>query len=241
MHFLALATDYDGTLAHHGVVTPDTVVALRRFKETGRRVILVTGREMPDLRTVFPEIGLFDRIVAENGALIVDPATGEERPMAPAPPAAFVETLEARGVGPISVGRVIVATWEPHQDTVLEVIRDLGLELQVIFNKGAVMVLPAGVNKAVGLDAALRELGLSAHNVVGVGDAENDHAFLRACGCSAAVANALQSVKDEADIRLAADHGPGVIELVERICRDDASIVAGDRHGLPAPGAPGIE
>ena len=61
----------------------------------------------------------------------------------------------------------------------LEAIRDLGLELQIIFNKGAVMVLPAGVNKASGLAVALARLGLSPHNVVGVGDAENDHAFLR--------------------------------------------------------------
>src|SRR5207249_1657347 len=71
------------------------------------------------------------------------------------------------------------ATWEPHETRVLEAIRELGLELQVIFNKGAVMVLPAGVNKATGLQVALNELELSAHNVVGVGDAENDHAFLR--------------------------------------------------------------
>ena len=48
----------------------------------------------------------------------------------------------------------------------------------MIFNKGAVMILPSGVNKATGLAAALEELGLSPHNVVGVGDAENDHAFL---------------------------------------------------------------
>ena len=59
-------------------------------------------------------------------------------------------------------------------------IRDLGLELDVIFNKGAVMILPAGVNKGTGLEAALKELQLSAHNVVGVGDAENDHAFFSA-------------------------------------------------------------
>ena len=61
----------------------------------------------------------------------------------------------------MSTGRVIVATWEPHETIVLETIRDLGLELQVIFNKGAVMVLPAGVNKATGLAAALEQLGLS--------------------------------------------------------------------------------
>ena len=73
----------------------------------------------------------------------------------------------------------------------LETIRDLGLELQVIFNKGAVMVLPGGMNKAAGLKAALEDVDISPHNVVGVGDAENDHAFLRICECSAAVANAL--------------------------------------------------
>ena len=72
------------------------------------------------------------------------------------PPPEFVATLRARGVGPISVGRSIVATWEPHENTVLQTIRDLGLELQVIFNKGAVMVLPAGVNKASGLQGGAR-------------------------------------------------------------------------------------
>ena len=80
------------------------------------------------------------------------------------------------------------------------------------------MVLPPGVNKATGLLAALDEMELSAHNVVGVGDAENDHAFLRACGCAAAVANALPMVKEAADIKLIRDHGAGVAELIERIC-----------------------
>jgi hypothetical protein len=116
---------------------------------------------------------------------------------------------------------------------VLEIIRDLGLELQIIFNKGAVMVLPPGVNKASGLNAALRELELSAHNVVAVGDAENDHAFMNACGCAAAVANALPLVKDEADIVLAGARGAGVVELVERILRDDAAMIPAARHGIP--------
>ena len=52
----------------------------------------------------------------------------------------------------------------------LEAIRELGLELQIIFNKGAVMVLPAGVSKASGLEAALALLKLSPHNLVGIGD-----------------------------------------------------------------------
>ena len=96
-----------------------------------------------------------------------------------------------------------MATWSPYETVVLETIRDMGLELQVIFNKGAVMVLPSGVNKGTGLAAALEELELSAHNVVGVGDAENDHAFLKVCECSVAVANALPALKERADAPVA--------------------------------------
>lgn len=232
MYFLALATDYDGTLAHGGVVAEETLAALRRFKETGRRLILVTGRELDDLRRVFRDVALFDRVVAENGALLFDPATETRRALADPPPELFVERLKARRIEPLSIGEVIVATWEPEEKVVLDVIRELGLELQIIFNKGAVMVLPPGVNKATGLAAALDELGLSSHNVVGVGDAENDHAFMSACGASAAVANALPSLKADADFVLEASHGAGVAELVERMIADDTALVT-ERHGIP--------
>ena len=132
----------------------------------------------------------------------------------------FVDTLRARDV-PVSEGRCIVATGEPYQNAVLEVIRELGLELQIIFNKGAVMVLPAGVNKASGLEAALALLELSAHNVVGVGDAENDHAFLRSCGFAVAVANALPMLKEASDFVTEEPRGAGVAALARRMMVDD--------------------
>ncbi len=232
MYFLALATDYDGTIAHHGVVDAPTLEALERLKKTGRRLILVTGRELPDLKRVFPELMLFDLVVAENGALLYEPATEKEHCIAPAPPAAFVEALRRRGVTPLSAGRSIVATWEPHETTVIEVIRDMALDLQIIFNKGAVMILPAGMNKAAGLKAGLKHLGLAEPNVVAVGDAENDHAFLLSCGCSAAVANALATVKDECDVVLENHHGAGVAELVAMILREDVRMLPTRRHGL---------
>ena len=56
----------------------------------------------------------------------------------------------------------------------LDAIHELALELHIIFNKGAVMVLPGNVNKAWGLKRALKPLCLSLHNVVGIGDTEND-------------------------------------------------------------------
>ncbi|HEX6241811.1 MAG TPA: HAD-IIB family hydrolase [Polyangiales bacterium] len=234
MRYLALATDYDGTFAHDGTVAPSTLEALRKLKESGRRAVLVTGRELDDLRRVFPELNVFDRIVAENGAQVFTPESGEELLLGDVPSPEFVALLEARGVSPLSVGRVIVATWEPHQHTVLAAIKELGLELQVIFNKGAVMVLPSGVNKASGLRAALKELGLSPHNVVGVGDAENDHALLAGCEVGVAVQNALPMLKERADWVTEGARGAGVEQLIARMIENDLGELAPrlTRHDL---------
>jgi HAD superfamily hydrolase (TIGR01484 family) len=232
MRYHALAADYDGTLATHGRIDDATWDALRRLRDSGRKLIMVTGRELEELLGILQSPEIFDRIVAENGGLVYTPATKEIRTVAEAPPPAFVEELKRRGVDRLQVGRVIVATWEPHQDTALHVIRDLGLELQVIFNKGAVMILPSGVNKATGLAAALADLGLSRHNVAAVGDAENDHALLDQAECGVAVANALPALKDRADLVMSCDHGAGVTELIDHLVEDDLADIHLLRHHL---------
>ena len=220
MRYLALCCDYDGTLAQDGQVSATTLAALERLRASGRVPVLVTGRELADLEQVCPRLDLFSHVVAENGALLYRPDSRKLRLLADPPPPRFAAALRERGV-PVSVGRVIVATWRPHEARVLETIRDLGLELQVIFNKDAVMVLPAGVNKATGLAQALATMGLSAHNAVGVGDAENDHAFLNLCECAVAVANALPTLQERADYVTAGDHGAGVSELIAELLEND--------------------
>jgi hydroxymethylpyrimidine pyrophosphatase-like HAD family hydrolase len=215
-----LATDYDGTLAANGRVARTTVAALERVRASGRRLILVTGRHLADLKSVFPLLDRFQRVVAENGGLLYDPANNEELMLCEPPPERLLALLRDRGV-PFVVGRTVIATWEPHQGTVIDAIRELGLDSQVIFNKGAVMVLPSGVNKGSGLGAALKSLSLSAHNVVGIGDAENDHALLASCECGFAVANALPALKERADVVTHAGDGAGVEELIEQLLQDD--------------------
>ncbi|MCA1559792.1 MAG: HAD hydrolase family protein [Acidobacteria bacterium] len=141
-----------------------------------------------------------------------------------APPPALLEAL-ARHAVPLSVGHSIVATVEPYEHQVLATIHDLGLEWHVIFNKGSVMALPADVTKATGLAPALNALGVSAQETVGVGDAENDQAFLRACGLAVAVQNALPSVKERAHLVTAGARGAGVVELVERLLAGDLDAI----------------
>lgn len=221
MRYLALATDYDGTLAHDGHVKKDTLAALARLRSSGRKVILVTGRELPELRSVFPGIAACDCVVAENGALLYWPAEDREDVLGEPVQPSFIEEMTRLEVKPFSVGRVIFATWRPHETVVLEAIQRLGLGYQIIFNKRAVMVLPANVNKASGLHAALTKLEILPEQVVGIGDAENDHAFLDACGVAVAVANALEPLKQKCDLVTSGDHGRGVIELIDRMLADD--------------------
>jgi hydroxymethylpyrimidine pyrophosphatase-like HAD family hydrolase len=232
-----LATDYDGTLASEGAVSAPTIQALETLRASGRKLLMVTGRELPDLRRVFPEIGLFDAVVAENGALLYRPDGGEE-PLGPAPPLAFLDELRRRKVEPLAVGRGVVATLSSNQAKVAAAIDALELPWRMILNKDSVMCLPEGVDKASGLVAGLHALGQTPAEVVGVGDAENDHSFLAACAVSAAVGNALPALKAEVDLVTEGDEGVGVTWLIGRLLDGALDRLASERGpALSAPAA----
>jgi hydroxymethylpyrimidine pyrophosphatase-like HAD family hydrolase len=227
MRYHALAVDYDGTAASDDRLSNAAALAIERLRISGRRAVLVTGRRVSDLLRLCPRIAVFDLVVAENGAIVYDPHRREEIPLATPLPAQFAARLRERGVAPVEVGTVVVATHDPHGAVMLEVIRELGLEVQVIFNRSAVMALPPGVNKATGLDVALRKLGLSRHEVVGIGDAENDHSLLEYCECGVAVANAVPSLKAVAALVTRGVNGVGVAELADELIANDLNHMGG--------------
>jgi hydroxymethylpyrimidine pyrophosphatase-like HAD family hydrolase len=227
MRYLALATDYDGTLATDGQADPAALSALERLRLSGRRSILLSGRRLDDLLTVFPRLRLFDYVVAENGAVLYEPRTREQTCLGKLPSAEFLERLRKLTDNAITVGRVVVSTWMPHHVPVLQAIQETGLDLQIVFNKEAVMVLPSGISKASGLEHALRKLGLSRHEAVGIGDAQNDYSFLERCECAVAVGNALPSIRALAAFTTSGDAGRGVKELIEELIADDLSRMHG--------------
>jgi len=167
---------------------------------------------------------MFDRVVAENGAVLYDPQRDATGLLAQPPPRQFIAALHDRGVNPLYLGQVVVATVEPNEVMALEVIRDLGLELEIIFNKGSVMILPTGINKASGLAAALEELEILPMETIAAGDAENDHALLTMTGCGVAVANALDSLKADADLLTSEPNGAGVRQLIDALLGDNPRI-----------------
>jgi hypothetical protein len=231
MRFRVLACDYDGTVASQGILEPDTVDSIRRLRESGRRVVLVTGRILDELLDICDDVDVFDLAVVENGALLYNPATGRQQLLAPTLPRRFVAALQAQAVTPLSVGRAILSTWEPFESAVVHTIHEMELDLQIVFNKHSVMVLPASVNKATGLTVALDRPGETAEATVAVGDAENDLVMLGMAGCAVAVGNALTSVKERADLVMPGRAGEGVRELIDQIVADDlASALARAVH-----------
>lgn len=221
MRFAAVAVDYDGTLATEGLVQAPTVGALEQLIASGRQCILVTGRMLRELLPLFPQAELCARIVAENGAVLYRPSTREQRLLAPQASTALADALRAKGVMPLDIGDSIIATVRPHEVTVMEAIRDLGLEHQVIFNRESVMILPPGINKASGLKAALEELKLSPHNVVGIGDSENDHALFQASELAVAVNSAVPTLREAADWVTMRPNGAGTAEAMLALVADD--------------------
>jgi HAD superfamily hydrolase (TIGR01484 family) len=220
------ATDYDGTIAERNQVSETTARTLARVRATGRKVVLVTGRLLPDLQRVCPDAErMFDAIVAENGATVYFPERREVRRLGDAPEPALVEALQRRGVR-LDVGTSILATDAPFAEAAVAAIRETGVERTLVFNKDALMLLPGGVTKGTGLAAVLTALQLSAHNTVAVGDAENDHAFLAMSECAVAVADAVPALRERADYVTRAPAARGVVEFIEEhLLRDIVDIV----------------
>lgn len=210
--FHAVAVDFDGTLTESGYPDPGVLAALDETRAGGLRVVIVTGRILAELQAVFPDAGEHaDLIVAENGAVL---ARGDLRRCLAAPvPVSLATALTRRGVA-CRHGEVLLACHGADEHVVLEEVRRLGLECQLTRNRAELMVLPAGVSKGTGLAAGLAELGISAHNAIAVGDAENDHSLLAAAELGVAVANAVSALKAGADIVLAEADGQGVASFL---------------------------
>jgi hydroxymethylpyrimidine pyrophosphatase-like HAD family hydrolase len=200
MEWRALASDYDGTLAHDAVADPANVRALEEWRASGRKLILATGRQTHDLLSAFPSAGFADLIVSEDGAVLYEPATGREELLVEPPSEEFWRRLKDLRVRPLDRGRVVVASERSQAHLVAQAIRETGAEVRVSLNRGSLMVLPRAVGKARGVAAAAARLGIGLEFVAAVGDAENDLEMLEACGLGAAVADAVPEVRARARV-----------------------------------------
>jgi len=229
----AVAIDYDGTLTDGSRPSAALLAAVRDVRASGRKCILVTGRILAELRDVFPDVAEhFDAIVGENGAVAAGGRSGvDDRALAPPVALELEDALRVLGL-PVRRGHVLLASEAVYDPIVNQEIGRLGLECQIVRNRGELMILPAGVSKGTGLIHALDALNLSQHSTVGIGDAENDHSLLDACEIGVAVANAIEPLRARADIALDEADGAGVAAFLAGPVLEDLPGIEPLRHQL---------
>jgi hydroxymethylpyrimidine pyrophosphatase-like HAD family hydrolase len=216
MYCRVIACDFDGTGAVNGHPAPELYAALAAARAQGIVTLLVTGRVLEDVQRACEELSPFDGVVAENGAIIHLCSLGRTIQIGEPPSAHFLGELRAQGV-PFHTGSVIVGTWEQHAGKLLELIRRFGIDGQLVFNRAALMVLPSGINKAVGIGRALSEMGRSERNLVAFGDAENDIPMLVAAELGVAARGSVTAVSALADDSISQPGGAGVACYVRRL------------------------
>ncbi len=209
MLFRALACDFDGTLASEDRVDPEVKKSLQQARQMGVRLILVTGRTFFELTRVCDCLELFDAVVAENGAVIYYPGSAMIRDLGPAVPGRLLAELDRRGIY-YQAGRVIVGTARADETAVHEALNTAGVSRDLVTNRAALMLLPPGVSKGSGVEQVLRFLELSPHDVLALGDAENDLALFDACEFSACPGDSVPTVRERVDWVLPGGAGPDV-------------------------------
>jgi hydroxymethylpyrimidine pyrophosphatase-like HAD family hydrolase len=211
-----LALDYDGTIARDGILDAHVKGAIAEVRAYWIAVIVVTGRIFSNLQRVAGDLQFVDAVVAENGAVLAFP-NGHSWLIGSPPERVFVGELRRRGIDFIA-GQCILETDAALAPRILEVIRELELPLVLLFNRGRLMVLPQAISKATGLRTALTALRLSAHNAIGIGDAENDHDLLAACEIGVAVSWGSPALERTADEVIQGDGPSDLAPYIRQVC-----------------------
>jgi hydroxymethylpyrimidine pyrophosphatase-like HAD family hydrolase len=216
-NYRLLAFDYDETLATAGEIRPPTFEALAAAKAAGWQLALVTGRPHEELLGLCPGAGVFDMIVDENGGVLFLASTGTKELLADRPDPRLRQELKRREIWFVH-GDIVTITRRPHERETMDVLRDLGLDMDTYCNRLAIMIVPRGTSKATGLKTGLARLGVAAREVIAFGDDQNDVDFLRTAGLRVALANATDAVKAEADLVTDRPNGDGIARFIyERV------------------------
>lgn len=211
----AIVCDYDRTLTDESLVLSlNAVSGLKNARKDGVKVFIASGRRLPFLVDVTAGRGFVDAIIAENGAVIYDLADGVKVLLGEGR-----EELKSAfaGVSFVAVEEVIVATTLPYLKDVKEIIRRNDLSVDIELNRDDVMIMPKGIDKGSGIVKAAEIYGINRENLVCIGDAENDLKMFGVAGVKVAVANAIDALKNEADIVCSEPYGDGVREFVRSL------------------------
>jgi phosphoglycolate phosphatase (TIGR01487 family) len=216
--FGAIVTDYDRTVTDLDLHLSGPVLSLlRKFQEgEGVAVVLATGRDLKFVRGIGKELGFMDALVCENGAVLWFPRDDRVVCLGDGSSAkAMLSDMEI----PFEAGEVVVSVKETYEKELRAALGVRGRGLTLEANRGTLMVLPEGIDKASGVRRALAELGRHDAGLICIGDGENDLSLFSMASFKVATAEAVDSLKEAADFVCEGAGSAGVerflLELIE--------------------------
>ena len=240
--YKALVIDLDGTLIGPDErISPRVADAVRGVAEK-IGVSIATGRETGDVLKYGKELGLTWPQISDNGAMVIDPASGESLWSAP-----LGEELSRRAMRPIiesgceffathAGGAVTdlakLDTWELTRVSALDldseaadamlagVSEDSGLDAVKVwlpYNElWAVDFTRSGVNKGMALRVLCEMTGIAPSQTIAVGDSFNDLPLMETAGLGIAMGNAPEEVRNAARHIVPSVEEDGLAQAIER-------------------------
>ncbi len=216
-----LAVDIDGTLTDETrAVDPRVLPVLRRWPAP---VIVATGKAFPYPVALCEFLGLSQRVIAENGGVVLASRNGPIHVLGDqAAAAAVADALRDRGYDPGWGEADLVNRWRETElairrtvprDIVDELAADRGLT--VIDSGFAYHVTAPDVDKGRGLGLIARSLNRDPGTFVAIGDSENDAPTFEVVGQAVAVGNADGPARAAADYVTEAEYADGFLEGVD--------------------------
>ena len=236
----ALAVDVDGTLTiDRGVFTLDLDVVhlLRKLRDMGVHIILVTGNSVPVVAGLARYLGFEESPqVAENGCMVFYKGSRMRT--------CLEDVSHAARLVEEKLSHLVYPSWQNiyrHCDyafnvregvdpyTALEEVRRLletvgARNIGIGFSGYAIHVRPSCASKARGLLKALETIGVTPDRVIAVGDSAMDAELKQASAVLAAVGNADKELKKNADIILPGKSASSVKILAKALLEADLDI-----------------
>lgn len=220
-----IAVDIDGTLTFPDrKLDPSALEALRRAESSGIKVTLATGNVLSFAEAAVVLFGASGPLIAEDGGIIFDPATGRKevlgnRVEADRGLAALEKSLGHLEQTRTSVERLAGLTLKrgPSLEKVREVLKKGGFHLVAVDSGFAIHIKSPEIDKANALRKISQSMDIPLDQIAAIGDGPNDVEMLKTAGLSFAVANAVEEVKRNSTFVTKAPHGKGVSEAIDEI------------------------
>ena len=211
--FKALVADLDHTLSDTpGSISREVSMSLWRLRKERKKIIIASGRELAILRSMI-SFAWADMIVAENGGIIFDLHNNKEY---------FLGEKENEVCSvfrkmehpEVNVRQTIVSLPRKYEEWAKKIVVQNHLKAKMRHNRWDLLIMPPEIDKGQGVKKALGLLNILPEFAAYIGDAENDLDLFQLPGFKVAVANAVEELKNRADLVTSHPNGKGVVEFI---------------------------